>query len=238
MNLLPTDGKLCNFNCCYCECGWTLSGLALRFNDKDQVIALLEDKLREMLGSGSAPDVITFAGNGEPTMHPHFAEIITKTIALRDEICPKAKVAVLSNATMLHREDVREALAKVDRAMLKIDSVIDNSIKLINDPRFSYSLESVVDSMKLYKGELIIQTMMLRGDLPEGHIDNTTQEETMGYLSLIEELGPKLVMLYTIDRDTPADHLEQVSNSDMHARAEKIRALGIECSVAEIKDKK
>lgn len=164
-------------------------------------------------------------------MHPHFGQIIDQTIALRDRLAPQAKVAVLSNATMLGRKEVRDALAKVDRAMLKIDSAIEKSIGLINDPHKGYSLDRVVEAMKLFEGELVIQTMLLRGE----SFDNTTPEEMDRYMEIIEDLMPKMVMLYTIDRDTPAENLEKATQADLDRLAERVRALGIECNVAKVK---
>ncbi len=232
INLLPVDCKLCSFNCIYCECGWTLGGQKPRFNDKKAVLAMLEVVLSEMVEAGTPPDVLTFAGNGEPTMHPDFEEIVDGVIALRDRLAPSAKVSVLTNATMLHRESVRRALRRVDNPILKLDSAFDATAQLIDKPLGHYSIEKVVEQMKLFEGECIVQTMFLRGEFEGQRVDNTTPEEVEAWLRLVEEISPRSVMVYTIDRDTPAPNLEKVPVEELRAIAERVRALGIECSVA------
>lgn len=233
VNLLPTNGKLCNFNCIYCECGWTEKGAEkLSFNPMDEVIRQLENALRVRQESGELLDVITFAGNGEPTMHPQFAEIIDATIALRDRYFPQVKVAVLSNATLIERENVRGALEKVDRAILKIDSAIDSTIALIDGPKGNYSLSAVIEAMKKFKGEIIIQTMFLRGECRGEVVDNTTKEEIEAWIAVLKEIRPALVMIYTIDRDTPLDTLIKVSYAELCAIGEDVEAAGIKATVA------
>lgn len=232
INLLPIDCKLCSFNCIYCECGWTLGGQKPRFNDKKAVLAMLESVLGNMVEAGTPPDVLTFAGNGEPTMHPDFEEIVDGVIALRDKLCPNAKVSVLSNATMLHRESVRRALGRVDNPILKLDSAFDKTAQLIDKPLGNYSIASVVENMKLFGGRCIVQTMFLRGEFEGQRVDNATEEEISAWLKLVEEIAPRSVMVYTIDRDTPAPNLEKVPVEELRQIAERVRALGIECSVA------
>lgn len=232
INLLPVDCKLCSFNCIYCECGWTKGGQKPRFNDKGAVLAMLEGVLGDMVEAGTPPDVLTFAGNGEPTMHPDFEEIVDGVIALRDRLCPSAKVSVLSNATMLHKESVRRALRRVDNPILKLDSAFDKTVQLIDKPLGNYSVEAVVENMKRFEGECIVQTMFLRGEFEGQRVDNTTPEEVEAWLEKVREIAPRSVMVYTIDRDTPAPNLEKVSVEELREIAERVRALGIECSVA------
>lgn len=232
VNLLPLVSKLCNFECIYCECGWSTSGAKPRFNLREDVSRLLEQKLIEMVGQGTPPDVITFAGNGEPTMHPHFEQIIDDTIALRDRICPLSKISVLSNATMIVRESVRGALLRVDNNILKLDSAFDATVRLIDNPRGEYSVANTVANMKLFEGKLIIQTMFLRGEFGGQRVDNTTEHEVTAWLELVADVAPRQVMIYTIDRDTPADGLTKVSIEDLRAIAVRVEALGIECSVS------
>lgn len=232
VNLLPLDSKLCSFDCIYCECGWAEGGHTPCFNPRERVRELLGEKLREMTSAGTPPDVITFAGNGEPTMHPHFEEIIDDTIALRDEICPTAKISVLSNATMIGRESVRRALLRVDNNILKLDSAFDQTVRLIDNPQGNYSVARTVEMMKLFEGKMIVQTMFLRGSYNGQVVDNTTEREVAAWLELIREIAPKRVMVYTIDRDTPAPDLEKVSVEELRQIAERVEALGIECSVA------
>ena len=232
VNLLPLDSKLCSFDCIYCECGWAEGGHTPRFNPRERVHELLGEKLREMTSAGTPPDVITFAGNGEPTMHPQFEEIIDDTIALRDEICPTAKISVLSNATMIGRESVRRALLRVDNNILKLDSAFDQTVRLIDNPQGNYSVARTVELMKLFEGKMIVQTMFLRGSYNGQVVDNTTEREVAAWLELIREIAPERVMVYTIDRDTPAPDLEKVSVEELRQIAERVQALGIECSVA------
>jgi wyosine [tRNA(Phe)-imidazoG37] synthetase (radical SAM superfamily) len=185
-----------------------------------------------MAEQGELPDVITFAGNGEPTMHPQFEEIIDDTIALRDEICPTAKISVLSNATMIGRESVRRALLRVDNNILKLDSAFDQTVRLIDNPHGNYSVARRVELMKLFEGKMIVQTMFLRGSYNGQVVDNTTEREVAAWLEQIREIAPERVMVYTIDRDTPAPDLEKVSVEELRQIAERVEALGIECSVA------
>ena len=232
VNLLPLHDKLCSFDCIYCECGWGKPGAKPRFNSRETVRRLLREKLTEMVAAGTSPDVITFAGNGEPTMHPEFGGVIDDTIAVRDELCPSAKISVLSNATMIGRETVREALLKADNNILKLDSAFDETVRLVDRPKGAYSVRQTVEAMKLFDGRLIVQTMFLRGTLEGRQVDNTTEREVSAWLSLIEEIGPRSVMVYTIDRDTPADDLHKVSVEELRRIAERVERLGIPCSVA------
>ena len=232
VNLLPLHDKLCSFDCIYCECGWGKPGAKPRFNSRETVRRLLREKLPEMVAAGTPPDVITIAGNGEPPMHPEFGGVIDDTIAVRDELCPSAKISVLSNATMIGRETVREALLKADNNILKLDSAFDETVRLVDRPKGAYSVRQTVEAMKLFDGRLIVQTMFLRGTLEGRQVDNTTEREVAAWLSLIEEIAPSSVMVYTIDRDTPADDLHKVSVEELRRIAERVERLGIPCSVA------
>ena len=208
VNLLPVSSKLCNFNCIYCECGWT-EGAGGRFNSRGDVRELLRAKLETV----PPPDTITFAGNGEPTMHPEFEAIIDDVVELRNNLCPATKISVLSNGTMIGRESVRRALSKVDNNILKLDSAIDATVNRINDPLGRYSVAEVIENMKLFGGELIVQTMFLRG----AGVDNTTPEEVSAWLDALRQIRPQEVMVYTIDRDTPMAGLEKVSEKELAA---------------------
>lgn len=193
---------------------------------------MLREVLTRMVADNTPPDVITFAGNGEPTMHPDFEGVIDDTLALRDELCPTAKVSVLSNATQIHREDVRRALLRVDNNILKLDSAFDATVQLINKPQGAYTVARTVELLKEFDGKLIIQTMFLRGEYAGQAIDNTADNEVEAWLKLVEEIAPRQVMVYSLDRDTPCQTLEKVSKEELMAIAERVRALGIECSVA------
>ena len=234
VNLLPTRSKLCSFDCIYCECDWNAEHTgARRFNDRDDVRTQLEATLRRMVADGTPPDVITFAGNGEPTLHPDFETVIGDTLALRDALCPGAKVSVLSNATQLHRDDVRRALLRVDNNILKLDSAFDATVRRMNNPQnAAYTVRETVEQMKWFEGRMILQTMFLRGTCGGAPIDNTTEEEVAAWLRLVGEIRPRQVMVYSLDRDTPCPTLEKVPREELQTIAARVEALGIPCSVA------
>ncbi len=233
VNLLPIESKLCSFDCIYCECGWNDDHPGKRrFNAREDVRTMLEETLQRMVADGTPPDVITFAGNGEPTMHPDFENIIVDTIALRDKHCPAAKVSVLSNATQIHREDVRRALLRVDNNILKLDSAFDKTVQLVNKPQGAYTVARTVELLKAFEGNLILQTMFLRGEYLDKRVDNTTEEEVVAWLKLVAEIRPKQVMVYSLDRDTPCQTLEKVEKEELREIAARVEALGIPCSVA------
>ena len=233
VNLLPIDSKLCSFDCIYCECGWNDEHPGKRrFNAREDVRTMLDETLQKMVAQGTPPDVITFAGNGEPTLHPDFESIIEDTIALRDKHCPGAKVSVLSNATQIHREDVRRALLRVDNNILKLDSAFDATVQLMNKPQGAYTVARTVELLKAFEGNLILQTMFLRGEYLGQRVDNTTEEEVSAWLRLVEEIRPKQVMVYSLVRDTPCQTLEKVEKDELRGIAERVEALGIACSVA------
>ncbi|WP_296005967.1 radical SAM protein [uncultured Alistipes sp.] len=232
VNLLPTESKLCSFDCIYCECGWNAEHPGLRqFNARDDVRKQLEATLRRMVADATPPDVITFAGNGEPTLHPEFEAVIGDTIALRDALCPAAKVSVLSNATQIHRDDVRRALLRVDNNILKLDSAFDETVRRMNNPQSAeYSVHRIVEQMKRFEGRMILQTMFLRGTCNGMPVDNTTEEEIAAWLRIVAAIRPRQVMVYSLDRDTPCKTLEKVPREELQAIATRVEALGIPCS--------
>ena len=225
VNVMNPAAKLCNFDCIYCECGWNSENPHGKFNTLDQITGALEAKLTEM--EGALPNVITFAGNGEPTMHPNFEEIIDRTIEIRNRIAPHCKISVLSNATLIGREDVRRALERVDNNILKFDSAIEKTVKAMNRPNGNRTVDQTIELLKQFDGKQIIQTMFLRG----GEVDNTTQEEVTAWLGAIAAIRPRQVMLYSIDRDTPATGLERVSHEELLQIAARVQAFGIDVSV-------
>ncbi|RHJ84787.1 radical SAM protein [Parabacteroides sp. AM08-6] len=234
MNLLPTDGKLCSFNCIYCECGLneerrTHSKLPTRQEVKEALI----QKLTAMQAEGVAPDVITFAGNGEPTMHPEFGGIIDDTLATRDRFFPKAKIAVLSNSTMLHKEDVFQALNKIEDNIMKLDSVSDDRIRQLNVPNApSFTFDKLLKQLCRFDGNVIIQTMFLKGELNGESVDNTTEPEIAGWLEALKKIKPKKVMIYTVDRETPVKALRKVTKEELEIIACRARKEGFEVSVS------
>ncbi len=232
VNLLPLDNKLCSFDCIYCECGWAQPGVKPRFNSRADVREQLERKLREMIASGELPDAITFAGNGEPTLHPDFEAVIDDTLALRHGLCPEAQVSVLTNGTQIDRESVRRALMRVDNNIVKLDSAFDETAGLIDHPRGDYSVARQVELMKRFDGKLILQTMLLQGEHNGRIVDNTTDREIDAWLELLPEIRPRRVMIYTIDRPTPVETLHKVPPERLKAIAERVERLGIPCTIA------
>ncbi len=233
INLLPTDNKYCNFNCIYCECGWTTKtkGVKIVLPKRDNFKAKLETKLKELQGTVNEPDAITFAGNGEPTIHPKFAEIIDDTIAARDNYAPKAAISILSNASMLHKKSVTDALKKVDNNILKLDSAIENTFNNINQAQSGISLDKIIEGLLAFDGKLIIQTLFFRGEYDGKIIDNTTDEEVEAWLLALEKIKPEYVMLYPIDRGTPAKDLVKIPTDELEAIASKVEARGIATKV-------
>lgn len=212
INLLPEKGKLCNFDCIYCECGWNADGRDDRhIPDAEALRTALDAKLRECRESGAAIDSITFSGDGEPTLNPDFAEIIGITLALRDKYYPEAKVSVLTNATRLHRDDVREALMRVDNPILKIDAPATELVHRINRPQGEYEVSQVVEDMKLFNGDFVLQTMFLRSS----DFDSSAPEVLDGWMDIVRELHPREIMVYTIARPTPQSGLQKFTEAQM-----------------------
>ena len=233
VNLLPKDGKVCSFDCIYCECGWNADHRGGRFPDADEVLAALEEKLRTMHAAGDPLDVITFAGNGEPTLHPEFARVIRRTIELRDQYYPAVKVSVLSNATRMTVPAVHEALLRVDNNILKLDGAFDETVRLIDQPADPhYSVRQVVDGMKSYEGQLIVQTMFVRGEHDGRVIDNTTAAETEAWCQLMREIRPHQIMVYSLDRPTPEKMLAAVSKAEMEQIVAPLVAEGFDVQVS------
>jgi len=234
VNLMPTDSKVCSFDCIYCECGWNPKKREQKavLPTREIVKQKMEEKLREMVESNELPDVVTFAGNGEPTLHPEFEGIIDDTIELRDKLTPKARIAVLSNSSMLFKDSVKRALLKVEDNILKLDSAFEETVKLIDCPVGRFNLTEVVENLKSFNGKLIIQTLFVRGTHNGQRIDNATEEEVSAWLKLIEVIKPSQVMIYTIDRDTPATGLEKVKLEELQQIAERIKEIGFKVQVS------
>lgn len=212
INLLPRNGKICNFDCIYCECGWNKDGrgdhtlpTAAELHDA------LEVKLKECAAAGTLIDSITFSGDGEPTLNPEFPEIIDITIALRDCYYPSAKVSVLTNATRIGRDSVFNALRKVDNPILKLDAPSDALVARINQPTGDYSVRQVVEDMKKFKGDFILQTIFLKSS----DFDSSSPEVVEGWMDIVRELRPREIMVYTIDRETPAKDLKKFTVGQM-----------------------
>lgn len=229
VNILPTKGKLCNFDCVYCECGWNRDGAVpdRRFPVLSEVEAALREKMSKAAAEGIPVDSITFSGNGEPTMNPDFADIIDVTLSLRDKYFPDAKVSVLSNATLVGREDVALALRKVDNPILKIDASSQELVDKINKPVGTYRLAEVIENLKSFDGNFILQTMFLKSE----EFDTASEDALRAWLDIVRLLRPRQVMVYTIDRETPDKTLRKYTVDEMTAMVQPLIDEGFDVQV-------
>lgn len=233
INLLPEDGKVCSFDCIYCECGFNADRRPKKkLPTREEVRTALEARLLDMMQNGPKPDVLTFAGNGEPTSHPHFPEIIEDTLALRDKYFPDAKVSVLSNSTFLRRPAVFNALNKVDNNILKLDTVDEEYIRTVDRPNGHYSVAEIIESMKAFNGNCIVQTMFMKGSYQGKDVDNTSDKYVLPWLEAVKQIKPRQVMIYTIDRETPDHDLLKATHEELDRIGELIKEAGIEVSVS------
>ena len=234
INLLPRTSKLCNFNCVYCECGETVTNKSddTALPSAAIVKTALKKKLTEMRDDGTLPDTITFAGNGEPTMHPAFNQIINDTIEVRNSISPGIDIAVLTNGTMIHKPEIFSALKKIERNIVKLDAGIEQTCRMINRPVDHFDLRQLIANMKKFGDNLIIQSLFLKIKAGKVIVDNTTDKELEAWLGIISEVRPKLVMLYTFSRGTPSEGLEKVPYEKLMDIAKKVESLGIETQVS------
>ena len=233
INLLPADGKFCSFDCIYCECGFNKDRKPTRkLPTREEVKTALEDRLREMKKNGPAPDVLTFAGNGEPTAHPDFPGIIDDTLALRDHYFPKAKVSVLTNGTLITRPKVFDALMKVDNNIVKLDTVNADYIHLVDRPTGIYNLPAIIQKMKEFNGHCIVQTLFMHGTFEGKDVSNTQDEYLLPWLKTVKEINPQQVMIYTIDRETPATGLEKATKEELDSIVSKLEAEGLKASAS------
>ena len=233
INLMPGDGKVCSFDCIYCECGFNKDFKPhMERPSREEVRQALEAKLKDMQENGPAPDVLTFAGNGEPTLHPDFPGIIDDTLALRDRYFPDAKVSVLSNSTMIHKPAVFEALNKIDNNILKLDTVDKSYIQALDQPAKGYDVQKIIRYMKEFKGNCIIQTMFLKGSYKGKDMNNTTPQYVKPWMDAVREIAPRQVMIYTIDRETPTQGLLKATHEELDTIAALVEREGISCSVS------
>ena len=229
INLLPVVKKICSFDCIYCECGWTLESNmdTNNFYSLSEVNEAIESKLIQCKKDSIPIDSITFSGNGEPTLHPQFFEIIDHLILLRDKYYPKAVITCLSNSTQLYREDVREALHKIENPILKLDAATEEMYQIVNNPLQNCSVKQIIEWLKLFDGNFILQTLFFSGDLGGVEFDNSKEPHLSKWLDAVQMLKPKKVMLYSLDRETPAQNLIKISTEEMETIAQKVRTFGI-----------
>lgn len=233
INLSPDDGKTCSFDCAYCEAGLNAQGPGLSgLPSREDTARMLEEKLSSMKAAGDNLDVITFSGNGEPTLHPDFAGVINDTIRLRDLYFPDVKISVLSNSTRLDRAAVVEALRRVDNNILKLDSAIDSTMRLIDRPTSpSYSVDKAVSGIAQFPGQAIVQTMILRGTIDGTPVDNTTDEEIEALIKAYRTIKPAEIMIYSLDRPTPFRTLRKIPREELEAIGNRIRQGGFKVQV-------
>jgi len=234
VNLLPTDVKVCSFDCIYCECGRNPKKYEKKavLPSRLEVRQKLDEKLEEMNSEKLLPDVITFAGNGEPTLHPDFAGIIDDTIELRNLLAPNARIAVLSNATMIHKKTVFQALLKIEDNIQKLDSAFEETVKLLDCPNKNFSLQKTIGQLTTFNGKVIIQTLFVRGSYKGETVDNTTEKEISAWIELLKIIKPSQVMIYTIARDTPIDTLQKITLHQLNSIAEQVKSAGFDVQVS------
>ena len=228
INLLPEKGKLCNFDCIYCECGWNKDGRGdTRIPTAEELRIALEAKLRACREGGERIDSITFSGDGEPTLNPAFPSIVDITLSLRDRLYPEAKVSVLSNATRLDDPAVFAALRKVDNPILKLDAADDASVRVVNRPQGRYRVADVVAGMRRFEGDFILQTMFLRGP----GFDSSAPEVLLPWMDVVRDLHPRKVMVYTLAREAPAQGLEAFTAEQMHTLVRPLLEEGFDIQI-------
>ena len=228
INLLPTKGKICNFDCIYCECGWNADGRDdTKLPSAAEVRSALEAKLADILLEGTQVDSITFSGDGEPTLNPDFARIIDDTIALRDIYCPQAKVSVLTNATKLLSDTVFGALRKVDAPILKLDAPTDERARKINGALPSFRIDDVVKGMKRFEGDFILQTMFLKSD----DFDSLEPQMLAKWMDIVREIRPRLIMAYTIARPTPQSGISAYSAAQIREALKPLEDEGFKIQI-------
>ena len=235
INLSPSDGKRCTFDCIYCECGLNAERhTKTSAPQREDVKKALSEKLLSLMKMERiCPDVITFSGNGEPTMHPDFAGVIEDTLEIRDRLCPSAKVAVLSNSTMLHKKEVVEALLKVDDNLMKFDAATNILIEQIDQPAIhDFTAEKLIEQLCRFNGKLTIQSIFLRGEHNGAVIDNTCDEDVDLWIGALKRINPEKVMIYTISRETPVKTLQKISPEILEKIAEKARSIGFTVTVS------
>lgn len=233
INLLPTHEKYCSYNCIYCECGWTEKkpGNLVDLPERSLVKEFLERKLKTLAADDWLPDSLTFAGNGEPTLHPDFAGIVEDTLLLRDQYAPTARVVVLSNGSMIGDKNVFDALVKLDQNIQKLDCGSEKMFRLINNPVDPGKFRETIELLKNFRGRVIIQSLFIKGTFNHQPVDNTVEEELGNWLDHLAYIQPGMVMIYSIARATPSHHLVKVSTGELEKIAERVKKAGIEAVV-------
>jgi wyosine [tRNA(Phe)-imidazoG37] synthetase (radical SAM superfamily) len=230
INISPTNVKICSFDCVYCECGWTLEKQIVPnfFVPAEEINAAIETKLRQCKETDTHIDSITFSGNGEPTLHPNFAQIINSLVVLRNKYYPKTVITCLSNATQLANKKVLTALKKIENPILKLDAVTEPLFQLINKPTIQISIEEIIEQLQQLNGDFILQSLFFKGNIEGQFFDNASEAHLLLWMNVVKQLHPKKVMLYSLDRNTPAQGLEKIPIEKLQKIVEQLHGFGIE----------
>jgi len=229
INVSPTQVKICSFDCIYCECGWTLEKSIdpHLFFAVEEITAAMEAKLRQCKEEGTPIDSITFSGNGEPTLHPHFNQIIDALVVLRDKYYPKTAITCLSNATQLANKEVLAALKKIENPILKLDAVTEPLFQLINKPTIPVTVEEVIKHLQQMNGEFILQSLFFKGKIDGQCFNNAAEPHLSLWMEVVKQLHPKKVMIYSLDRSTPAQGLEKIAGEELQEIAKQVQRIEI-----------
>jgi len=233
INVSPTTKKICSFDCIYCECGWTFEK---NIDTKDfysvkEITLAIEKKLQECSENNTPVDSITFSGNGEPTLHPNFCQIIENLIVLRDKYYPKTAITCLSNATQLANKYVYSVLQKIENPVLKLDAVTEPLFQLINKPTVDISVNEIINHLQKLNGNFILQSLFLKGIFDNQTFNNAEEPHLSLWIDTVKKLNPKQVMLYSLDRSTPAQGLEKITAEELQKIAVKLQQFGIDAKV-------
>ena len=238
VNILPLRAKVCNFDCLYCECGWNAAPYVPAQHtgwksNANEILHVLEKRIEELVAAGTIPQIITFSGNGEPSLHPDFLQLVKGTTAIRDRLLPGVKVGIFSNSGMLDKPGVFEALQLADERFMKLDSAREETVRLINRPQAGYTVAKTIERLKRFGGDFTLQTLFFRGTFEGQLIDNTTPDELEGWFNVVDELKPQKVMVYTLDRKTPAKDLQKCPSETLHQIAAALEKRGIQVLLGE-----
>jgi len=233
INVSPTTKKICSFDCIYCECGWTLEKNIdpKDFYSVEEITEAIEKKLQECSANNTPVDSITFSGNGEPTLHLNFCQIIDNLIVLRDKYYPGTAITCLSNAAQLANKYVLSVLQKIENPVLKLDAVDESLFQLINKPTIDISVNEIIKQLQSLNGNFIMQSLFLKGMFNNQTFNNAEEPHLSLWIEVVKKLNPKQVMLYSIDRSTPAQGLEKITAEELQKFAIMLQQFGIQAKV-------
>ena len=223
INLLPTEYKLCSFNCLYCQYGWTKKvtfapGERLKdLPSVDAVAAALETALAELSRDHRTMDAISICGNGEPTLYPALAEVIVKVKRIRDRYQPRARVAILSNSSTVGDHAVRAALDLLDVKIMKFDAGSEEMFRQLNHPAAPVYMGEIVAGLKALK-KIFLQSCFV-----QGRVTNADPDSVAMWIDKVREIHPLSVQVYTLDREPADKRIEKVSRTTLAWIADAVR---------------